>query len=526
MKKRLLTLLTAFTLLMSVLVVPVNATDSLSNTVDKYDSYVYNDYMSYEFRSDSMTFYNLTFDGEKGHLNNLNADSLSDFCTYSELLIVVLWTKQNDSDVLLNVGYFEELCFDQDTCSFVQLNNSGDRIYKFYDFFNSSGSLYSLYNVTFIRDNAINLFDYLQPFYNGCIQSTITNKEAKITSINNYYFTYVHFPETLYGKPLTTLESGLFSHSLIREVYLPDSLKSINASCFAYCDYLEKVSIGSNVEFIGSSCFAGTYFPYSITSRDGDRTYFLSCDSSSSSSFFISDDVDLIAGGALRNTSFNYISFSKDLMFIGPKSFFQNEFTTVYDFSKCNQIPNVHADSFDFSLLASANAKIIVPSALYDEWIKYSKWNSFLPYITPLSYLDAFEQGYNDGYTQGNTDGIAAGTEIGYQNGYSQGNTDGIAAGTEIGYQNGYTQGKTDGISEGTNIGYNNGYQGGYNDGVIKGQTDSDIVEKGINGFFTGLTAFFAPFLTLGFGGITVASLLGLAVTVFIIILIYKLTRG
>ena len=51
----------------------------------------------------------------------------------------------------------------------------------------------------------------------------------------------------------------------------------------------------------------------------------------------------------------------------------------LYDFSQCKQIPSLVAvDAFE---LINAEAKILVPAALYHEWIKATNWSAYADYI-------------------------------------------------------------------------------------------------------------------------------------------------
>lgn len=126
---------------------------------------------------------------------------------------------------------------------------------------------------------------------------------------------------------------------------------------------------------------------------------------------------------------------------------------------------------------------------------------------------------------------------------YNEGFNDGYKAGESAGYDDGYA----DGLDNRTNqdavydIGYAEGYEGGYwvgytqgmksdneavfNAGVAKGQQDAKIIPAAIDGFFDSILGFMSPFLSIGFGGLTLYTLLGVMVVVAIVVLIIKITR-
>ena len=91
-----------------------------------------------------------------------------------------------------------------------------------------------------------------------------------------------------------------------------------------------------------------------------------------------------------------------------------------------------------------------------------------------------------------------------------------------------YNAGKEDGIEIGKNEAVKNfdtNYQNAYYQGLKDGQDTDDIVSNSISGFFRGMTSFFAPFLSIGIGSLTVYGMLGLAIITSIVIVILKVVR-
>lgn len=121
----------------------------------------------------------------------------------------------------------------------------------------------------------------------------------------------------------------------------------------------------------------------------------------------------------------------------------------------------------------------------------------------------AYEEGYFDGYEQGRDDGYS----IGYRDGYESVNPDTL-------------------YNEAYEAGYNAGLEVQYSDtdlyalGFAKGQEVNTYVPNAIKGFFEGMQGFFAPFLSIGIGNLTLYTLLGFMLFGFVLMAIVKIIRG
>lgn len=74
--------------------------------------------------------------------------------------------------------------------------------------------------------------------------------------------------------------------------------------------------------------------------------------------------------------------FPETIQSIGVGAFDDCAACTVYDFSKCKQVPTFSGISFNN---IKADAKIIVPDALYDEWITTGNWTGVSAHIVKES---------------------------------------------------------------------------------------------------------------------------------------------
>lgn len=90
-----------------------------------------------------------------------------------------------------------------------------------------------------------------------------------------------------------------------------------------------------------------------------------------------------------------------------------------------------------------------------------------------------------------------------------------------------FTQGEDDGSYEN---GYDDGYEVGYRNGNVEGQKTADFFDNGFDnlfeGLFDGFGSFIQPFLSLGWGALTIGSILGFLGVVVVVMMLIKIIRG
>lgn len=208
----------------------------------------------------------------------------------------------------------------------------------------------------------------------------------------------------------------------------------------------------------------------------------------------------------------------------------------------------------DFTIISNASISLdfvfVVTSQGYIGYTLFNKdtGNVFTTNITTVPlytnvddyYAESdYDKGYDEGYKEGYKEGDKVGSDRGYSQGLREGKQIGYDEGVEDGYQiyaeeydienivttvwddaysKGYDEGKADGVKQNSDAVYNYAYN--------KGLEDGELVGNAINGFYDGLVGFFRPFLSLGFGDLTLFSLLSVIVIVSATILIIKLLRG
>ena len=89
----------------------------------------------------------------------------------------------------------------------------------------------------------------------GYLSYTISDGEVTITDCDENASGKIVIPETIEGYPVTAIGKDAFSVcSKITEMVLPDGLKSIGDSAFAYVSF-ETVHIPDTVTYIGAGAF-------------------------------------------------------------------------------------------------------------------------------------------------------------------------------------------------------------------------------------------------------------------------------
>lgn len=141
---------------------------------------------------------------------------------------------------------------------------------------------------------------------------------------------------------------------------------------------------------------------------------------------------------------------------------------------------------------------------------------------------DIYPYGYNPTNTEGTEEaynrGKAEGEVIGYQEAIKTitPTTAQIQEAYDRGKSDGYTIGKQEGLQQGATL--DNAEV--FNQGVAYGQQQAKIIPEAINGFLSSITTFFQPFLSIGFGGLTLYSFLGIIIIITLAHFIIKVTRG
>ncbi len=193
------------------------------------------------------------------------------------------------------------------------------------------------------------------------------------------------------GEGVTSISAYAFGYCCsLASVVIPEGVTSISTYAFNYCPSLVLIVIPESVTSIGNHVFGYCYslasvvIPESVTSIGSN--VFNNCPSLVS--VVIPESVTSISAYAFSYCySLVLIVIPESVTSIGNHVFNSCYGIPFYDFSASATVPSLSATSA-FNGIPS-DCKIIVPDALYDEWIAATNWSTYASKIIKKSEWDA-----------------------------------------------------------------------------------------------------------------------------------------
>ena len=215
--------------------------------------------------------------------------------------------------------------------------------------FNNCYSLSSVVIPNGVTSIGATAFYYCQSLSSVVIPNSVTS-----ISDSAFYFCQLKLSVVI-PNSVTKIGGGLFNNTFLSSVVIPNSVTSIGASAFYNCLILSSVVIPNSVTKIGDSAFYGC---------------------KSLSSVVISNNVTSIVGKAFYNCqSLSSVVIPNSVTSIGASAFYNCRHMAYYDFRQHTSVPTLSSTNA-FSNIAS-DCKIVVPDALYDEWIAATNWSTY-----------------------------------------------------------------------------------------------------------------------------------------------------
>lgn len=197
------------------------------------------------------------------------------------------------------------------------------------------------------------------------------------------------------GNGVTTIGVYAFQNCYsLSSATIPSSVTSIGGYVFGNCYGLSSVTIPNGVTSIGISMFSGCQSLSSVAIPTGvtsiRSSMFFNC--YGLSSVTIPNGMTSIGGSMFQNCySLASINITDSVTSIETNAFYNCYGIAFCDFSHHTTVPTL-ASTNAFNGIPS-DCKIIVPDALYDEWIAATNWTAYETYIIKKSEWDNLKQG-------------------------------------------------------------------------------------------------------------------------------------
>lgn len=178
---------------------------------------------------------------------------------------------------------------------------------------------------------------------------------AGTTKIAEYAFDGCKCKEILLPDSVTSLDEHAFYNCTVERLKLSDNIKKITTYAFSECDHLRSITLPKNLESIATKAFYYSSIEH-VYVPDGNTVLTLTSGWSDSMQYL--RGISLPDGIAIAN-------LDKPSQYI--------------DLSRYKSIPTLSSTS-----VVGKNSLILVPSALYDEWIKATNWSAIASRIVPV----------------------------------------------------------------------------------------------------------------------------------------------
>lgn len=199
-----------------------------------------------------------------------------------------------------------------------------------------------------------------------CFKLTSIAIPSGITSIDNQTFYYCASLDSItIPEGVTSIAVNTFYNCIdLTSITFPDNLVGIGSSAFYGCKGLTSIEIPSSVTSIGSWTFSGCMGLSSIIIKNGVKS---------------------IGDSAFRDcVSLTSIIIPESVTSISNNAFYNCYSITEYNFSTSKAVPTLGSSVFDNNT-SIYHYKIIVPDALYNEWIVATNWVTYADYIYKVS---------------------------------------------------------------------------------------------------------------------------------------------
>lgn len=243
----------------------------------------------------------------------------------------------------------------------------------------------SAYNFTIVNVFLSNSIIYIRDYaFQQCRSLTNLVIPNSVAEIGSYAFNSCGSLVNVIISPGTTIVSTYAFNSCysLRAVVIPKNNSIVlNDYAFRYCYSLQSIVIPDSATYIGTYLFYQCFglkrvFSFGKTINAYTFGYCYGIES-----VYIQNAQNM-GGNAFGNArTLRSIKMPKSVTSIYPSAFNSCVNMLEYDFSQHTGVPELGADAFS---CINGQCKILVPSALYDEWIAATNWSTYANYIVAV----------------------------------------------------------------------------------------------------------------------------------------------
>lgn len=206
----------------------------------------------------------------------------------------------------------------------------------------------------------------------------IGNNMLQLEFISFYNLETITIPTTI-----TSFNSFRLDFCL-KALVLPPSITTIPNQAFRNCSGLRRLILPKIITSIGSESFSGIGAKKIIINADIPNNFLGSYSYSNSyvNSVNVGHATTVGSQAFYQCTPLEKVKFGSEITSIGANAFAYSYPLSTLDFSKCIAIPTIESSTFSYT---PNGKKIIVPDALYEDWIVANNWSSLASQIVKAS---------------------------------------------------------------------------------------------------------------------------------------------
>ena len=247
---------------------------------------------------------------------------------------------------------------------------------------------FSLETITIPKGLTLTAYTYTQLF-GMCYSLKCVVIPTTVTIIPDYTFTNCRsLNKIILPKQTTYIGNYVFTQcNNLKKITMSDNTTNIGSYAFQWCSSIGEIKIPSSVTVFGlsafQSCFSLEKVEFFGTPNNVQNFAFSSC--VSLKAVKLPNSLTTLNASIFSGcTCLNNVKIPSTVTTLGNQVFNNCDGLAYLDFSKHTSIPSITSSS----IYLPADAKIIVPDDLYDDWKVATNWSNLASYIIKKSEWD------------------------------------------------------------------------------------------------------------------------------------------